>query len=273
MGPYNFINIMLNPLITLTTDFGVSDHFVGTMKGVIAGIAPKARVIDITHEIAPYAIAEGAFVIAQAWSYFPKRTIHVVVVDPGVGSARRPILAECGGQFLIAPDNGVLSMALGTFPHKVREITNPRAMLKQISRTFHGRDIFAPAAAHLAAGMKPAQFGKLITDAVQLEAAKPQRLGKHQWRGTVLRIDRFGNLITSFHVDHFEQIKTRPFELRAGGSRIRRLALHYAETEMGELFVIVGSSGYLEIAVNQSSAAKKLGCAAGTPVELEIFYP
>src|SRR5438067_362222 len=134
---------MPNPLITLTTDFGVSDHFVGVMKGVIAGIAPRAQVVDISHNIATYNVTEAAFVIAEAWPYFPKGTIHVVVIDPGVGSSRRPILAEAGGHFFAAPDNGVLSMVFDAAPHKVRVISNPKLMRREVSRTFHGRDVFA----------------------------------------------------------------------------------------------------------------------------------
>jgi len=257
--------------ITLTTDFGLSDHFVGIMKGVIADIAPKARVIDITHEIAPYDINEAAFVIAQAWRYFPKGAIHVVVVDPGVGSARRPILAESGGQYFVAPDNGVLSMIYASGPHKVRVISNPKAFRKEISRTFHGRDVFAPAAAHLAAGMKPAQFGKIIQDAVRSWIPQPARGANGMWRGTILKVDRFGNLITNFHIDRFEAIKTHAFEFRLGNERIHRLALTYSETAIGEMFAIVGSSGYLELAANQASIAARLGFSAGAQVELEIY--
>jgi S-adenosylmethionine hydrolase len=263
---------MPNGLITLTTDFGQSDHFVGTMKGVILGIAPRARIVDITHEIAPYELNEAAFVIAQAWRYFPKGTIHVVVIDPGVGSARRPILAEAGGQFFIAPDNGVLSMIYDAAPHKVRVISNPKLASKNISRTFHGRDIFAPAAAHLASGTPPATFGKKIDDYVRSFLLKPTQLSRREWSGVVLKVDRFGNLITNFHIEQFPEVKTRPIEMRIGLQAIRRLALTYAETEIGELCAIVGSSGYIEVAANQASASKTLGCTAGSPVELEIFY-
>src|SRR5580704_12370854 len=174
---------MSNRLITLTTDFGTSDHFVGAMKGVIATIAPAARVVDISHEIAPYSIIEGAFVIAQAAPYFPKGTIHLVVVDPGVGSARRAILAESGGQFFVAPDNGVLSMIYDATKHRVRVITNRKLMRKDVSRTFHGRDVFAPAAAHLAAGIDPARFGKKIDDYVRAAFATPRKLGGGRWAG------------------------------------------------------------------------------------------
>ena len=262
---------MPNRLITLTTDFGLSDHFVGVMKGVIAGIAPAARVIDICHDVAPYHITEGAFVIAEAWRYFPKGTIHVVVVDPGVGSSRRPVLAETAGHFFLAPDNGVLSMVLNSGRHKVRVIANPKFMRSEISRTFHGRDVFAPAAAHLAKGAKPAQFGKLIHDCILIDPAANSKMAANAWRGAILKTDRFGNLITSFLATQFAAITARPFELRAGKEKIHRLALHYAETKMGELFVIAGSSGYLEIAANQASAAAILGCGAGAPVELELY--
>ncbi len=262
---------MANRLITFTTDFGLSDHFVGVMKGVVAGIAPATRVIDISHDVAPYNVTEAAFVIAEAWPYFPKRTIHVVVVDPGVGSARRPILAEAGGHFFVAPDNGVLSMVFDAAPHKVRVISNPKVMRHDISRTFHGRDVFAPAAAHLAKGQKTASFGKLIHDYVRTWGAQPAPKGKDSWRGTILKVDRFGNLITNFAVGEFGSIKTRPFEIRAGTHRIHRLALTYTDTAVGDLFVIVGSAGYLEIAANQKSAASLLGSSAGMPVELDLY--
>ncbi len=261
---------MSNRLITLTTDFGLFDHFLGAMKGVIAGIAPAAHVVDITHEITPYNTLEGAFVIAQASPYFPKGTIHVVVVDPGVGSERRAILAEAGGQLFIAPDNGVLSMIFARGPHKVRTVSNPKLALKNVSRTFHGRDIFAPAAAHLARGVKPAQFGKLIHDYARIESVEPAEIAANAWRGTILKTDRFGNLITNLHIDEFFAIKTNPFVVKVGGAQIRRLALTFADTERGELAVVVGSSGYLEIVANQASAAREIGCGAGAPVELEI---
>jgi len=262
---------MSNGLITLTTDFGLSDHFAGVMKGVILGIAPRARIVDITHEIAPYNLDEAAFVIAQAWKYFPKGSTHVIVVDPGVGTSRRPILAEAGGHFFIAPDNGVLSLIYETGPHKVRVLANPKKMRADISRTFHGRDIFAPAAAHLASGTKPAAFGKPIQDYVRSWITKPSRIADQVWRGIILKVDRFGNLISNLHIHDFSDIKTSPFELRIGSQKIRRLALNYAETEIGEVFAIVGSSGYLEIAASQSSAEEILRCSAGTPLELELF--
>jgi S-adenosyl-L-methionine hydrolase (adenosine-forming) len=261
---------MSSRLITLTTDFGTADHYAGAMKGVIATIAPGARVLDITHEIPPFNILEAAFAVAQASPYFPPRAIHVIVVDPGVGSERRAVLAEAGGQYFIAPDNGVLSMVLARGPHKVRAISNPKLALKGVSRTFHGRDIFAPAAAHLARGVKPGQFGALIRDFVRIEGVEPLEIASNRWRGTIFKADRFGNLITTFHIDEFFAIQTNPFVVRVGGAEIRRLALTFSDTAPGELAVVAGSSGYLEIVANRASAAAELGCAAGAPVQLEI---
>jgi len=258
-------------LITLTTDFGTADHFVGAMKGVILGIAPRATIVDITHEIEPYDVNQAAFVIAEAWPYFPKRTVHVIVIDPGVGSARRPILAEAGGQFFIAPDNGVLSMIYESAPHKVRAISNAKLMRQSVSRTFHGRDVFAPAAAHLARGVVPAKFGKPIHDYVRSVRLKPERVARDHYAGTILKVDRFGNLITNLHVDHLPDVRTRPIEVRIGGRSIHRFALTFSEAGIGELFVIVGSSGLLEIAANQGSAAKLVGCGAGSAVELQLL--
>ncbi|MBV8821129.1 MAG: SAM-dependent chlorinase/fluorinase [Acidobacteriaceae bacterium] len=262
---------MLNPLITLTTDFGSVDHFTGTMKGVIYNIAPRVRIVDISHEIQPFEVTDAAFVIAQAYSYFPKKTIHVVVIDPGVGSARRPLLAEMAGQHFIAPDNGVLSMICAREKAKVRHITAERYFLSPLSRTFHGRDIFAPVAAHLAAGVKPAQFGKQVDDYLRLNLVKASRTGKRNWTGVVLKVDHFGNLITNLRIDEFQAVRTRPFELNIGLEKLTRLALTFSEGNPGELFVIVGSSGYLEVAANQDSAARRLRCGAGSPVELTLY--
>lgn len=263
---------MTRPLITLTTDFGLSDHFVGTMKGVILAIQPAAQLIDISHGVHPYDIAEGAFTIAQAYPYFPKKTIHVVVVDPGVGTARRPLLAEMAGQYFIAPDNGVLSMVIAREAGaRVRHITAERYFLHPLSRTFHGRDVFSPVAAHLAAGVTPAKFGKRIEDYICASFEKPAHTGKHTWAGTILKGDHFGNLATNFHIDQFPSIRTRAFSLNVGPRTITRLALRFSDCEPGELFVIVGSSGYLEVAASQGSAARVLGCGAGSPVELTIY--
>ena len=258
------------PIITLTTDFGTADHYAGTMKGVILGIAPQTRIVDISHEIRPFQIAQGAYVVAQACRYFPPKTIHVVVVDPGVGSARRPILAEIAGHYFVAPDNGVLSMVFDG-AEKVRHITAARYFLQPVSHTFHGRDVFSPAAAHLAAGVPAARFGKRIADYARLDFFRPTRTGKHFWTGLVLHIDRFGNLITNFHIGEFPNLPARPFELNIGLRRLTRLISAFSEAQPGELAAIIGSSGYLEVVANQASAEKLLACEPGSPAELVLL--
>lgn len=262
---------MPHPILTLTTDFGLSDHYVGAMKGVILGICPQARIVDITHEIGAYQIPEGAFAIAQASRCFPKGTVHVVVVDPGVGTARRPILLEAAGQRFVAPDNGVLSMIYGREKSRIRLISNDKYFRKPVSATFHGRDIFSPVAAHVAAGVPPSKMGKVIDDYLRPAFQQPVQVGKRRWNGHAIRVDRFGNIITNFHADDFPGLERRHFAFAVGAEQIAALARNYAEAGPGELFAIVGSSGYYEISKNQASAAKALGCAAGAPVELTLL--
>src|SRR5579883_1630443 len=241
---------MPSSILTLTTDFGLSDHYVGAMKGVILGICPRAQIVDITHQVTPYEITEGAYTISQAWRTFPKKTVHVVVVDPGVGTARRPILMECGGQYFIAPDNGVLSMIYLREPAKVRLISNEKYFRHPVSKTFHGRDIFSPVAAHLAAGVTPAQFGKRIEDYLRPVFQKPQRAGKRTWVGQIVKIDHFGNLITNYHVDDFPGLDQQHVTFSVGPYPVTVIARNYAEAGWGEVFAIVGSSGFYEISVN-----------------------
>ena len=261
---------MPTPILTLTTDFGLSDHYVGAMKGVMLGICPRAQLVDISHQVSPFGIAEGAYLIAQAYRHFPRKTVHLVVVDPGVGSARRPILMEAAGQYFVAPDNGVLSMIYSREKHKVRLISNDRYFLKPVSRTFHGRDIFAPVAAHLASGVTPARMGKRIDDYLRPAFEKPLRTGKRTWSGTILKIDHFGNIITNFHVDDFPDLERRDFSMTVGGAQTGVLLRSYAECGPGELFAIVGSSGFLEVSLSQGSAARQIGCEAGAAAELTL---
>ena len=235
------------------------------------GIAPGAQIVDISHDVQPFEVIDGAFTIAQAFRYFPTKTVHVIVVDPGVGSTRRPLLAEVAGQYFVAPDNGVLSMVVAKAKSKVRHITADRYFLKPLSRTFHGRDVFAPVGAHLAAGVPAARFGKLIEDYLRLALEQPTRSGKRTWTGSILKVDRFGNLITNLHIDDFPNVQTHAFALNVGLQTVTRLALTFTECQPGELFAVVGSSGYLEVATNQGSASKVLGCGAGSPVELTLY--
>jgi S-adenosyl-L-methionine hydrolase (adenosine-forming) len=258
---------MAQPILTLTTDFGTSDHYVGALKGVILSICPEARIVDICHHVTPFEIAEGAYTIAQSYAFFPKRTVHVVVVDPGVGTARRPIVVEAAGQFFVGPDNGVFSMVYAREKHRVRLIANDRYFRKPVSATFHGRDIFAPVAAHLATGVESARMGEPIQDYLRQDWAQPQQNGQGAWSGRILKIDRFGNIVTNFQVRDFPD---KQLAITIGRHKISALAMNYAESRPGELFLIVGSSGYLEVSVNQGSAAKRLGCKAGAPATLTI---
>lgn len=254
------------PILTLTTDFGLSDHYVGVMKGVILGICPDAQIVDISHQVSRYAIGEGAFTIAQAYRYFPPGTVHVAVVDPGVGSPRRPIVVEAAGQLFVGPDNGVFGMIFAGEKHEVRLIRNRRYFREPVSHTFHGRDIFAPVAAHLASGVAPSRMGKVIADYVRPPFERPRQTGARTWTGQILNVDRFGNVITNFHADDFPALE----QISIGRGKARRLVRSYTEAGAGELVAIAGSSGYLEVSVNQGSAAEKIGCRAGGACHIRV---
>jgi len=263
----------LRPVITLTTDFGLHDPFVGTMKGVIAGICPAAQVIDITHGVKAFDVLEGALAIWQAWRYFPAETVHVIVVDPGVGSNRQPVLSRMGDAWFIAPDNGVLTLVerdtrrLGsTVSH--RSIENSQYMLPAQSTTFHGRDIFAPAAAHLAAQIERGSvaadtFGREIENLIQLPVPEPIHNPDGSIEGVILKSDRFGNLLTNMSAADLPNDLAN-FSLELGTLRVTRFCRFYAEAEPGEVFAIVGSSGLLEIAMNRGSAKEQTAVLAGT---------
>ncbi len=261
---------MKRPVITLLTDFGSQDHYTGVMKGVLLGICPEAQLVDITHEIAPWAIAEGAYTLSQAWKYFPEGTVHLVVVDPGVGSSRRGVVVEAAGHRFVAPDNGVLTMLYDAVPDaSVHEITASRYFRQPVSRTFHGRDIFSPIAAHLAAGMPAAEAGPEIDDPVRLDFAKPAQTGPVAWSGTILKVDRFGNVITNFAAQDWTRLVRQPFELKAGKCVISRMASNYAEAGH-DLFLIEGSAGFLEISRNRASAAEAAGVRSGDSLEMRL---
>jgi hypothetical protein len=263
---------MKHPVISLLTDFGSSDHYVGTMKGVMLGICPTAQLIDLTHETPAYAIAEAAFALAQAWRYFPKGTVHLIVVDPGVGSSRRPIIAEAEGHRFVAPDNGVLTMVFDKVKNcSVREITASGFFRKPVSQTFHGRDIFAPVAAHLARGIAPARLGKRIQDPVRAGFARPVQKAPNHWSGSILKVDRFGNIVTNFVSETWRHLAARPFRMKINRHFISRVTANYASAKPNELFLIEGSSGYLEISARQSSARDQTRCSVQTPIDLLLL--
>jgi hypothetical protein len=246
-------------VISLTTDFGLVDGYVAAMKGVMLTICPQATLVDVCHEIRPQAILEAAYVLSTAAPYFPPGTVHLVVVDPGVGTARRAVAVETGRAIYVAPDNGVLGLALaGDEPRSAVELAEARYRLPAVSATFHGRDLFAPAAAHLAGGRSLAEMGPAlpVTDLVALPPSEQPE---------VLHVDRFGNLVTSYRVAAGEG----RLAVTVGGVRLTGPARTYAEVEPGEILTYVGSSGYLEIAVRGGSAARLLGVGAGAPVEVQ----
>jgi S-adenosylmethionine hydrolase len=259
----------MRPIITLSTDFGIADHYVGVMKGVISRICPDANVVDITHEIPPFSVCAGAYAIAQAAPYFPAGTIHVVVVDPGVGTSRRGIAFRNQAGTFIAPDNGVLSSFWREHERlNVRELTNENLWLREHSATFHGRDLFAPTAAKLAAGtIGWADLGPPVIDVVPLPILKAVQSQEGRWQGIVLSVDRFGNVITNLP----SRIGLSPkFVMTAAGREIRRFHLTFGEAGPGEVFVYGGSSGYYEIGMNQQSAAAHLGIGPGNPILLDV---
>lgn len=256
---------MNRPIITLLTDFGLSDHYVGAMKGVILSICPDAQLVDITHEIRPYSILEAAFTLSQAWRYFPQGTTHLVVVDPGVGSSRRPLVAEADGHRFVAPDNGVLTMV---GPFTAREIRESGFFRASVSQTFHGRDIFAPVAAHLATGISPQDFGPAIDDPLHLAGLEPVLTGPGEWTGIVLRIDRYGNVVTNFSARYFLHSGSTTPEMQVSTHIVNQYYPIYVSASPSELFFLEGSSGYIEFSFTRGNAATELGITVGTSVIL-----
>ncbi len=262
------------PIITLTTDFGLNDHYIGTMKGVMLGIAPDAEIIDICHAVQAFDVLDGALAVAQAYSYFPTGTVHVVVVDPGVGTERRPILLNTGRHYFVAPDNGVLSLIYAREERlQVRHITAEHYYLSPVSTTFHARDIFSPVAAYLAKGVEVAKFGDEITDFVRFNAPKPKPVDAQTLRGVVLRVDRFGNLVTNFtpqDVPALFQASPPSFKIVVGKKEITEMRSNYAEGVPNEVFGILGSMGYLELSANRAAAAQLVGAGKGSEVNIVL---
>ena len=262
---------MPDPIITLTTDFGTSDHLVGVMKGVILNINPAARIVDLNHHVTPFDVLDGALSIANAYRYFPPRTIHVVIVDPGVGTERRPLLVSGEKQYFIAPDNGVLSVVFEREPCTVRHITAEHYFLNPISPTFHGRDIFAPTAAWLSKTFQTEAFGGEITDCVRFTMPKAKSAGQ-AIKGVVLRVDAFGNLMTNLTTEDVPAaaVESGAIKLSVGGKEVRKLVQTFALGMPGEPIAVFGSAGFLEIAVNRGSATRTLGANRGAEVTLDL---
>jgi hypothetical protein len=275
------------PIVTVTTDFGTADGYVGTMKGVILSIAPDARLVDLSQDIAPQDVRQAAYVLHATYPFFPPRTVHLVVVDPGVGSARRAIALRTPKGTFVGPDNGVFSYIMAEQPvEAVVELADPRYQLPEVSHTFHGRDIFAPAAAHLAAGVPLDALGPPVPDPITLPL--PQlAIDAEAISGEVLHTDHFGNVITSigrltwrsdapgltlepaFRSGREALTLRDDGRVRAGGRVIDGIHRAYASVERGELLALVGSGGFLEVAVREGSAAERLELRPGDPIVVQ----
>ncbi len=273
-------------LISITTDFGLDDGYVGTMKGVMAGIAPGATFVDITHTIEPQDVRAAAYVLWTALPYFPPGSVHLVVVDPGVGTVRRAIASRTSWGVLVGPDNGVFSYVWGAAPPELTvTLEATKYQRAAVSRTFHGRDIFAPAAAHIAMGVPLNAFGSVVEDAVRLPVPRAQ-ISASEIRGEVVYIDRFGNVITSIgrmvwegpvlHLDPVFSdeepriVRADKLVVTVAGREIGPIRRTYGEVAPGDALALVGSEGMLEVATNRGHGARDIGLKVGDPVEVSL---
>jgi S-adenosylmethionine hydrolase len=262
---------LANAIITLTTDYGTNDHLVGTLKGVILKINPDVTLVDITHNVTPFDLLDGALAIGSAYSYFPPKTIHVVVVDPGVGTERRPLLVSAQNQYFVAPDNGVLSVIYEREKESlvVRHANVEHYYLQPVSKTFHGRDIFAPVASWLSKGWQTPSMGDEISDYKRFSIPRPKE-ADGVMKGVVMRTDAFGNLITNFRSEDLPEsaLNGGAIKLQVGTHPVSRLVDTFARGNNGEPIAYLGSSGYLEIAVNKANVSRTLNLGRGAPVIL-----
>lgn len=268
----------MNAIITLTTDFGTSDGYVAAMKGVILGINPRATIVDICHTIQPQNITQAAFVLSTVYRYFPKQTIHLAVVDPGVGSDRRAIILRTPLADFVAPDNGILSYIINDLSKPsagsssalnsdipVTSLTKPEFWHSPVSHTFHGRDILAPVAAHLSLGVRPDAFGESITSPTVLPILQTRRMQNGSLLGQIIHIDNFGNLITNIRETDLPQ-ERGGISISIGGKWIHGLSLYYAERN--GLLALIGGNGYMEVSLKNGSASEFLGVGPGDQVRV-----
>jgi S-adenosylmethionine hydrolase len=260
-----------HPIITLSTDFGLEDPYVGVMKGVILGINPEVRLVDLTHALSNQNLLEAAFILNSAFPYFPPGTIHLAVVDPGVGGDRRLMAIQDRDDFWIGPDNGLFSLVLKNHPKaELFHLINSTYFLETVSSTFHGRDILAPAAAHLSLGISPSQIGKALSDPVLLDIPEPEIID-NRIRGQVLWADHFGNLITNISQKMLPPSGPGPgLRIFIGSHEIAGIRPSYVDSEPGRLLALIGSGGYLEIACNLGRAADRIGYRSGEDLKVEV---
>lgn len=263
-------------VITLTTDFGLKDGNVGVMKGVIWGICPTTQIADLSHQIEAQNIRQAAYVLARSVPYFPRDSIHVVVVDPGVGTRRRPMAAKIGDWFYVGPDNGTITGLLERAEQQgwqsaFVELNRIKYWLPNVSFVFHGRDIFSPVAAHLANGIALNELGSPFTDPVRLELPKPEKTS-YGWRGEVIHIDHFGNISSNIRVEHLSEALQQKDNIivRLNGIEIRGLVNTFGERPVGELIALLGSTGNLGIAVVNGNAAEPTGVKIGDEILVRI---
>ena len=250
-------------VIALLTDFGTKDYFVGAMKGAILSVNENAKIIDITHEIPPQDVRSASFTLRTCYKNFPPKTIFVAVVDPGVGSNRRAILFETDDYYFVAPNNGLLSFVFDEKTNfRVFELKNEKFFAEKVSQTFHGRDIFAPVAAHLSKSVQPSEFGKEVRDFVHHKTARPRKVSAEKVEAEVIHIDYFGNLVTNLEVKDLHE----KFSLEIGTSRVDKLQNFFAEAEKSEVFMILGSAGFLEVVAFRDSAANLLNAKIGQKI-------
>jgi len=260
------------PLITLTTDFGEADYYAPAMKGVIYTINPAAEIIDLTHQVPPHDIYAAAFTLLCCYSDFPKMTLHVVVVDPGVGSTRRPILVMTDNYNFIGPDNGVFSYVYQRERvNRIVHFNQEHYFRAPVSNTFHGRDIFAACAAYVSKLVDWSKMGEEISDPVRFNTPKPSVVSDRQVRGHVIHVDRFGNLITNITTAEVSAERLQRARVRVGTHEAARVLTHYAEANPNELFAYIGSAGFLELAVSRQSAARMTEARRG--IEVEVVMP
>lgn len=254
-------------VIALLTDFGLEDGYVGTMKAVIAGVNPRADVIDITHGVQPQDVAGGAFQLASSYKFFPEGTIFVVVVDPGVGGKRKIVCAHTKRYMFLAPDNGILGPVLDREEVlSLVEVNNTKYFLPEVSGTFHGRGIFAPVAAHLSLGVKAARLGCGLKGIMNIDIPRPEVSTDETLSGEIIYVDRFGNLITNIDYGLIRGKESCISCITVGEGRIDRLSVTYQDGRPGELVALIGSSGHLEMAVNCGNASRSLNCSRGDKV-------
>ncbi len=257
-------------IITLTTDFGSQDYYVSAMKAVILSICPEVRFVDISHDLPPQDIMAGAWVLKNTAFLYPPETIHLAVIDPGVGSDRRPVLVRIRDQYFVGPDNGLFSLVAESEELKVIELTNSEFWRKSVAPTFHGRDIFAPVAAHLCCGEDMAVFGEKRAELTTYRWAKPIS-DDEGIQGWVMHIDRFGNLVTNIpELLILEHDQNSLFRIYVGNTILKDISSAFSDVSDGEPVALFGSSGMLEIAINKGSAEKMLGIEKGAPVSLVI---